>query len=121
MKLALQRLADRYTLHRLSSGSPLPAGLTEEPFYAVLRSEDELSVCCRERLPVASDRREDGWAALRVAGPLDFALTGIVAGLTAPLAEAGIPVSVSIAPVIPFVTEPDLERVMEALEEALQP
>lgn len=94
MKLALQRLADRYTLHRLSSGSPLPAGLTEEPFYAVLRSDDELSVCCRERLPVASDRREDGWAAMRVAGPLDFALTGIVAGLTAPLAEAGIPVFV---------------------------
>ncbi|MYN07666.1 PA0069 family radical SAM protein [Massilia sp. FT127W] len=30
------------------------------------------------------------------------------------LADAGIPVGVSIAPVIPFVTEPDLERVMEA-------
>jgi DNA repair photolyase len=30
------------------------------------------------------------------------------------LADAGIPVGVSIAPVIPFVTEPDLERVLEA-------
>jgi DNA repair photolyase len=30
------------------------------------------------------------------------------------LTDAGIPVGVSIAPVIPFVTEPDLERVMEA-------
>jgi DNA repair photolyase len=34
------------------------------------------------------------------------------------LSEAGIPVGVSIAPVIPFVTEPDLERVMEAALEA---
>jgi DNA repair photolyase len=34
------------------------------------------------------------------------------------LAEAGIPVSVSIAPMIPFITEPDLERVMEAAAEA---
>ncbi len=34
------------------------------------------------------------------------------------LTEAGIAVSVSIAPVIPFVTEPDLERVMEAAVEA---
>lgn len=34
------------------------------------------------------------------------------------LAEAGIPVSVSIAPVIPFITEPDLERVIEAAAEA---
>jgi DNA repair photolyase len=34
------------------------------------------------------------------------------------LADAGIPVSVSIAPVIPFITEPDLERVLEAVVEA---
>ena len=34
------------------------------------------------------------------------------------LAEAGIPVAVSIAPVIPFVTEPDMERVLEACAEA---
>ncbi len=34
------------------------------------------------------------------------------------LAEAGVPVGVSIAPVIPFVTEPDLERVLEACAEA---
>lgn len=30
------------------------------------------------------------------------------------LSEAGIPVGVSIAPIIPFVTEPDIERVIEA-------
>jgi DNA repair photolyase len=34
------------------------------------------------------------------------------------LTEAGIPVGVSIAPVIPFVTEPDMERVLEACAEA---
>ncbi|WER46798.1 PA0069 family radical SAM protein [Cupriavidus sp. WKF15] len=34
------------------------------------------------------------------------------------LSEAGIPVGVSIAPVIPFITEPDLERVLEAAREA---
>ncbi|RXZ38211.1 PA0069 family radical SAM protein [Oxalobacteraceae bacterium CAVE-383] len=34
------------------------------------------------------------------------------------LTDAGIPVSVSIAPVIPFITEPDLERVMEAAVDA---
>ncbi|CAB3654533.1 PA0069 family radical SAM protein [Trinickia soli] len=34
------------------------------------------------------------------------------------LSAAGIPVGVSIAPVIPFVTEPDLERVLEACAEA---
>ncbi len=34
------------------------------------------------------------------------------------LAEAGIPVGVSIAPIIPFVTEPDIERILEAVREA---
>jgi DNA repair photolyase len=34
------------------------------------------------------------------------------------LSDAGIPVGVSVAPVIPFVTEPDLERVLEACAQA---
>ena len=34
------------------------------------------------------------------------------------LVDAGIPVRVSVAPIIPFVTEPDLERVLEAAREA---
>ncbi|MGV2288986.1 PA0069 family radical SAM protein [Trinickia sp. YCB016] len=34
------------------------------------------------------------------------------------LSQAGIPVGVSIAPVIPFVTEQDMERVLEACAEA---
>jgi DNA repair photolyase len=34
------------------------------------------------------------------------------------LTEAGIPVGVSIAPVIPFITEPDLERVLAAVADA---
>jgi DNA repair photolyase len=33
------------------------------------------------------------------------------------LAEAGIPVSVSIAPIIPFVTEPEIERILKAVHE----
>jgi DNA repair photolyase len=34
------------------------------------------------------------------------------------LTDAGIPVGVSIAPVIPFVTEPDLERILAAVADA---
>jgi DNA repair photolyase len=34
------------------------------------------------------------------------------------LADAGIPVGVSVAPVIPFVTDSDLERILEAATEA---
>ncbi|MES2298679.1 MAG: PA0069 family radical SAM protein [Pseudomonadota bacterium] len=34
------------------------------------------------------------------------------------LVDAGIPVGVSIAPIIPFITEPEIERVLEAVCEA---
>ncbi|MDB5962333.1 MAG: radical protein, partial [Massilia sp.] len=34
------------------------------------------------------------------------------------LVEAGIPCSVSVAPVIPFVTEPDIEKILQAAAEA---
>jgi DNA repair photolyase len=34
------------------------------------------------------------------------------------LAAAGIPVSVSVAPIIPFVTEPEIERILEAARDA---
>jgi DNA repair photolyase len=34
------------------------------------------------------------------------------------LARAGIPVSVSVAPIIPFVTEPEIEKILEATRDA---
>jgi DNA repair photolyase len=34
------------------------------------------------------------------------------------LARAGIPVSVSVAPIIPFVTEPEIEKILEAARDA---
>ena len=34
------------------------------------------------------------------------------------LTDAGIPVSVSVAPIIPFVTEPEIERLLEAARDA---
>jgi DNA repair photolyase len=34
------------------------------------------------------------------------------------LTEAGIPVSVSVAPIIPFITDPEIERILEAATDA---
>jgi DNA repair photolyase len=34
------------------------------------------------------------------------------------LTDAGVPVGVSVAPLIPFITEPDLERILEAARDA---
>lgn len=94
MTLTLRQLPGGYTVHRLDAGAPLPSDLLEQPFFALLRSPDELSLCCRSTFPVSSQASETDWACLAVDGPLAFSMTGVIAGITAPLAAAGIPVFV---------------------------
>ncbi|MEA2380663.1 MAG: uncharacterized protein QOH72_634 [Solirubrobacteraceae bacterium] len=46
-------------------------------------------MCAAARVPDGA-RAESGWRALGVDGPLDFALTGVLAAVAVPLAEAGV-------------------------------
>jgi hypothetical protein len=78
---------------RLDADAPWPDWAAGD-FVAVSRTPEELSVVCRSRAVPAGVRREEGWRCLAVAGPLDFALVGVVAGIVGPLAEAGISVFV---------------------------
>ena len=74
-------------------------------------------VCAAARVP-ADARAERGWRALRVAGPLDFALTGVLAAVAVPLADAGV----SIFAVSTFDTDYVLVRAdrLEAAVAALR-
>jgi hypothetical protein len=62
--------------------------------YCLTRTADELSLVCPEPLAPLDDTTvvEPGWSALVVAGPLDFSLTGILASIAGPLADAKISV-----------------------------
>lgn len=79
---------------RLNHDAPIPSWLprTSSPLTAIVRTADELSIVCPAAEVPADVRHEGPWRALRVAGPLDFALVGILTRLTAPLAGAGISV-----------------------------
>lgn len=69
--------------------APIPAW-ADTGFFSLTRTRDELSiVCCEENVPEGVDC-DRGWHCLQVKGPLDFALTGILASLAVPLAEADI-------------------------------
>ncbi len=55
------------------------------------RTEAELSlVCPTERLPKDAECREDGWVCFRVKEQMDFSLVGILAKISACLAEKQI-------------------------------
>ena len=58
--------------------------------WSMTRTDDELSLV-RDAAAVPSDARaERGWRALRIAGTIDFALTGVLASVLAPLGDAAI-------------------------------
>jgi hypothetical protein len=54
------------------------------------RTNDELSIVCRENEIPDDVKKETGYQAFKIEGPLDFALTGILSSIAAPLADAHI-------------------------------
>jgi len=78
--------------------APLPAWAfhTEAVFWSLTRTPDELSlVCAEDDLPPSVDQYvERGWRAFALVGPVPFTTTGVISGLTVPLADAGIGVFV---------------------------
>ena len=70
----------------------LPESLLDDGFCCATRTEDELSVVCETcKVPEGVLAREDGLRALKVQGPLDFALVGILARISLTLANAHVP------------------------------
>ena len=110
----------RFAVCRFDPQEARPAWVSEADFSSVTRTAEELSIVCRENLVPEDVMREAGWACLKVEGPLDFSLTGVLASLAGPLAEAGI----SIFAVSTFDTDyllvkaHDLEDAAVALRQA---
>jgi hypothetical protein len=66
----------------------VPAASTS--IWSLTRTEAELSLVCAAQLAPQDAVVENGWSALVVDGPLDFGLTGILASIAGPLADAQI-------------------------------
>ena len=90
MAISLQRVPGEYAVHRLAPDADIPAQAWQAPFVSVSRSRDELSIVTGNGVDIASESKVGPWLAYRVPGAIDFSATGIMAALTAPLAEAGI-------------------------------
>ncbi len=92
--LTLSFLPDRYAVCRLGGDDPVPDWACSRGFVSITRTQEELSiVCLQDSVPADVSCRRD-WRCLKVAGPLDFSQTGVLASLAGPLADAGIPIFV---------------------------
>ena len=81
---------ERFSVCRLKPDASIPTWSTCGCWYAITRTDRELSIVCEMENVAPGIKHEDGWRCLSVEGTLDFSLTGIIASLSAPLAEAGI-------------------------------
>ena len=75
---------------RLAPTDPIPDWATPEAISSITRTREELSIVCAAASVPASVPAERGWRCLRVAGSLDFSLTGVLAAIAGPLAKAGV-------------------------------
>lgn len=93
--LDLDLLPEEYAVCRLPAGSAVPSSLAVGPadkgVVSVTWAPDELSIICpSERVP-ADAEIDTAWRCLRVSTRLDhLAMTGVLASLISPLAEARV-------------------------------
>lgn len=91
--MQIRTLDEEFALARLDARAPVPEWIGGRDLIAVVRTRDELSIVCRsDAVPNDVADVQRGFRGLAVVGTLDFGLTGVIAGLTRPLADAGIPI-----------------------------
>ena len=123
MKITLSLMPDRLAVCRLDVSSEIPSWeIDAGDFFSITKTGEELSVVCLESNVPHHIKAEKGWRGLKVEGPLDFGLTGILYSICKPLAE----VKISIFAISTYDTdyvlikEDKLQDAMAALENHFQ-
>lgn len=120
MTLRYRVVEGRWAVCRLEPGAAVPEWADGPGFSSITRTGDELSIVCPEERVPAEVRQERGWACLQLCGPFAFNLTGVLAAVLAPLAEAGVPIFALSTFDTDWVLLPaaKLGEALEALEKA---
>lgn len=89
--LDLVLLPDDYAVCRLPVGTALPADLdVTSGVVSVTWSSTEVSIICQANQAPSGGVINTPWRCFRVNGPVNLALTGILASLVNPLAQARV-------------------------------
>lgn len=94
MSLTMKLLENKYGVCRLDASESVPKWAIGGDFYSITKTSDELSiVCCEDNIPNGIKYERD-WRILKVEGPLDFSLIGILSSISGLLAKQKISVFV---------------------------
>jgi hypothetical protein len=93
MILNLLVLKKKYSIYRFKRESVLPDWIYSSDFYSITKTKDELSVVAIQTNRVPDDiPNSKNWKILRVSGPLDFSMVGIIAEISNIFREKNIPI-----------------------------
>ncbi len=90
MKLKLAIVPGNYAVCRMEPASPVPQWFVPGPLASITYTGDETSLIVPQELVPEGIKAEKNWKVIKVLGPLEFWLTGILASVIRPLAEEGI-------------------------------
>lgn len=118
MMPSLSVLPETFSICRLAPSTHLPDWLIGLDFWAAVRTSDEFSLVLPEAVVPRSWLSEPGWRGIKVEGPLDFNLTGVLTNLCTPLAENGVSIfSISTYDTdYILVRQKDLEKACQVLQ-----
>ena len=87
---AIDLLAGHFAICRLDAEAPAPEWATRGAVASITRTPDELSIVCADAHVPPGVRASRQWRALRLRGPLDVHLVGVLLSVATPLAAAGV-------------------------------
>lgn len=93
-KILLKQLHGHYAVAQLPHNEAIPSWADGDGFVSISRTDDELSIVCRqERIP-EQVKSDDGWTCFKFVGPFEFGESGVILSVIRPLSESGMGVFV---------------------------
>ena len=90
--LTMKLLKEKYGVCRLDKNELIPKWAQNSDFFSITKTCDELSIVCSEDDIPIDIKCEKDWRILKIEGPLDFSLIGILASISTILAQNEISV-----------------------------
>ncbi len=90
MNLKLKLFNDKYGVCKLENDAAIPEWATYNEFLSITRTSDELSIVCTQNNIPKDVTCELDWRLLKIEGPLDFSLIGILSSISMTLAQEEI-------------------------------
>ena len=88
--LTMKLIKEKYGVCRINPNELIPEWAQNSDFFSITKTCDELSIVCSQDDIPNDIQCEKDWKILKIEGPLDFSLIGILASISTILAQKGI-------------------------------